>query len=185
NGSRGVLVVLDIPDERAPGGSSPKVTEELWLSDGPKRLMVWGRFDAFIAAVVPAKLLRDRLREAGLRNARDGDRAHTLRYAIGDFLKARPAATPRIRPEHLDGILGLRVAARTAILARQPATVLDLLVIPDVGRKVARRLLNAGIVTDPHGGMDPGEGAERERWCEGMDEARTGVGRADRAITQD
>ena len=79
---------------------------------------------------------------------------------------------PQIRSEHLDGIHGLRAAARATIIARQPRTVLDLLVIPDVGRKVARRLLEAGLVTDPHGGMGPCEGAARRTWNDLLDEAR-------------
>jgi hypothetical protein len=54
-----------------------------------------------------------------------------------------------ITAEHLAGLPGLRQAARLALIARQPRTVLEALSIPDVGRKATRHLLAAGLLTDP------------------------------------
>ncbi len=54
-----------------------------------------------------------------------------------------------ITAKHLAGLRGLRQAARLALIARQPRTVLDALSIPDVGRKATRHLLAAGLLTDP------------------------------------
>lgn len=85
-GSRGVVLVLDVPDEAMePGGG---VTEELWTmtGHGPKRFMVWGRFDEWLVATYEAKDLRTRLRQRGLRNASDEHKSLTLRRLVGDDL---------------------------------------------------------------------------------------------------
>ena len=50
---------------------------------------------------------------------------------------------------HVAGLPGLRQAARLALVARQPRTVLEALRIPEVGRKATRHLLAAGLLTDP------------------------------------
>jgi hypothetical protein len=55
-GSRGVLLVLDVPDDYA------KMREEIWLDSGPRRFMIWGAFDRFIVAELPAKELRTQTR---------------------------------------------------------------------------------------------------------------------------
>ncbi len=52
---------------------------------------------------------------------------------------------------HLEGLPGLRRSAREALVARQPATVLEALRIPDIGRKTTRYLLAAGLLTDLEG----------------------------------
>ena len=58
--------------------------------------MIWGRFDQFITAVIPAKNLRTRLRRQGLRNARDDDKACLLRAFIAQELNdQRPKLAPR------------------------------------------------------------------------------------------
>jgi hypothetical protein len=60
----------------------------------------------------------------------------------------------RTRPiiaDDLRGLPGLRRAAIDAIVATQPATVLDTLRIRDVGRKTTQALLDAGLITDPEG----------------------------------
>ena len=51
----------------------------------------------------------------------------------------------------LSGYPGLSRAARDALLAAQPATVLDALRLRGVGRKTTRRLLAEGLLTDPEG----------------------------------
>ncbi|MCK5798802.1 MAG: hypothetical protein KAI47_16530 [Deltaproteobacteria bacterium] len=48
---------------------------------------------------------------------------------------------------------GLRRAAADAILAHQPRTVAQAIQLPDVGRKIARVLLEAGLITDPEDAM--------------------------------
>ena len=47
-----MVLVLDLAE------GSARVTEELWPDTGARRLMVWGRFDQFIAGIIPAKELR-------------------------------------------------------------------------------------------------------------------------------
>lgn len=88
-GSRGVLLVLDVPAEAMePGGG---VTEELWGldDDGPKRFMVWGRFDEWLVATYAAKDLRAQLRERGLRNASHDDKSVTLKHLVREDLRRR------------------------------------------------------------------------------------------------
>jgi hypothetical protein len=82
-GARGVVLAVDIDlDEFGPA----KVTQEHWLRRDAKRFMIWGRFDQFITAVIPAKNLRTRLRRQGLRNAPDDDKAYLLRAFIAQEL---------------------------------------------------------------------------------------------------
>ena len=86
-GSRGVVLVVDLDyDEHI---ASMKLTQELWLVPEAKRFMLWGRFDQFITATVPAKDLRTELRRRGLRDARDDARAPHLRAFIASELHDR------------------------------------------------------------------------------------------------
>jgi len=86
-GSRGVVLVIDIdPDELHPAAS---LTQELWLVPEAKRFMFWGRFDQFLAAVIPAKDLRTQLRLRGVRSASDEDKAVILRAFIARELRDR------------------------------------------------------------------------------------------------
>ena len=79
-GSRGVVLVVDLdPDEHLP---AVKLTQELWLVPEAKRFMLWGRFDQFLSAVIPAKDLRTHLRLRGVRNASDETKAVILRSFI-------------------------------------------------------------------------------------------------------
>lgn len=61
-------------------------------------------------------------------------------------MRARP-----ITHDDLRGLPGLRRTAADAIIAAQPRTVLELLRLRDVGRKTARVLLTAGLISDPEG----------------------------------
>lgn len=54
---RGVLLVVDLPPE-----ASARVTEELWPHPTGRRFMIWGAFDRYIRATIPAKELRADLR---------------------------------------------------------------------------------------------------------------------------
>jgi hypothetical protein len=86
-GSRGVVLVVDIdPDEPI---ASAEVTQEYWLIRDAKRFMLWGRFDQFITAVIPAKDLRAQIRLRGLRNAGDDATAPLLRVFIAGELHDR------------------------------------------------------------------------------------------------
>jgi hypothetical protein len=55
----------------------------------------------------------------------------------------------RLEPSDLDGLPGLRRHARAALLAAQPATVMEALSLRDVGRSTTRHLLKLGLLTDP------------------------------------
>jgi hypothetical protein len=79
-GSRGVVLVVDVPDDN--NRRSPWVSEDLWLQSGPKRLMIWGKFDEHIVAVIPAKDLRTELRRAGVSRGLDGQKAAVLERVI-------------------------------------------------------------------------------------------------------
>ena len=84
-GSRGVVLVVDIdPDELRPAAH---LTQELWLVRDAKRFMLWGGFDEFLAAVLPAKDLRAQLRLRGVRSASDQDKAVILRAFIAGELR--------------------------------------------------------------------------------------------------
>lgn len=58
-----------------------------------------------------------------------------------------------IRLDDLKGLPGLRRVAADAILAHQPRTVAEAIRLRDVGRKTARALLEAGLITDPEDAM--------------------------------
>ena len=95
-GYRAAVLVVDIdPDERL---DSAKLTQEFWFVRDAKRFMIWGRFDQFVTAVIPAKDLRTQLRLRGLRNALDDAKASFLRGFIDRELRDRqlcPQLPPR------------------------------------------------------------------------------------------
>lgn len=74
-GSRGVLLVADVPPDAA-----ILVTEELWLNTAAKRFMIWGPFDEYIVAVIPAKELRAEVPRR--RSLSDADKAIIVRNVI-------------------------------------------------------------------------------------------------------
>jgi len=83
-GRRGVLLVVEVPaDER-------RVREELWgfRDGGPKRLMLWGAFDEFIVAEIPAKELRKHVRRKGVVAGGDDLKARVLEQAVEDWIAA-------------------------------------------------------------------------------------------------
>jgi hypothetical protein len=90
-GRNGVVLVLDVPDE-----AGLSVTEETWFVDSAKRLMVWGAFDRWLVAVIPAKELRAEVRRKGIAGLPPADKGEILRMAIGDRL-AGSDAVPRRR----------------------------------------------------------------------------------------
>jgi len=61
-GRQGVLLVLDVSE-----ADEIRVWEELWFQGGgPRRLIVWGRFDRSLSAEIPAKELRSQIRTKGV-----------------------------------------------------------------------------------------------------------------------
>lgn len=95
-GSRAVVLVVDIDrDEHHP---STKLTQELWLVPDAKRFMLWGRFDQFLTAVIPAKALRAQLRLRHVSTAPDETKTVILRGFITRELRdqqLRPQLAPR------------------------------------------------------------------------------------------
>jgi hypothetical protein len=91
-GRQGQVLVLDIPDEIA----KVRVRKQFWLDDKAERLMVWGRFDAYIAAILPAKELRVRVRAKGMAAMPDSYKSEVLKGAIDEALRResrRPIVT--------------------------------------------------------------------------------------------
>lgn len=86
-GSRGVLLVADVP----PDATIP-VTEELWLNTAAKRFMIWGPFDEYIAAVVPAKELRAEVSRK--RRLSTADKSIILKHVIERRLASSTAGGP-------------------------------------------------------------------------------------------
>ena len=78
NVPKGVLLVLDVPDGAA------RVTEELWLGVSAKRLMLWGPFDRFIVAQIPAKEMRAEVRRKGIVTASFQYKSDVLRRVISE-----------------------------------------------------------------------------------------------------
>jgi hypothetical protein len=68
----------------------------------------------------------------------------------------------RITSADLAGLPGLRRAAADALVARQPATVVEALAIADVGLKTTKYLLRSGFISDPEG-VQPGPPGNRKR----------------------
>lgn len=85
-GRNGVLLVLDVTED-----SGPKVTEELWFvhGKGPKRMMVWGPFDDFIAAEIPAKELRPKLRRKGILTCSREYKSELLEGYVEDWIRSK------------------------------------------------------------------------------------------------
>ena len=77
---KGVVLVLEVPL------GLPRVSEELWLVSDAKRFMVWGAFDDFIVAELPAKELRAHVRRKGVVAESDAYKAAVLRRAIKERL---------------------------------------------------------------------------------------------------
>jgi hypothetical protein len=94
--TRGVVVVLDVPSN-----GEFSVTEELWPGQEAKRLMVWGRFDRWVLAVIAAKELRAEIRRKGMRQLRPADKGLLLRDSIARRLggvHAQTGSVPRPPP---------------------------------------------------------------------------------------
>lgn len=72
SGRRGVVLVVDVPVD------SVRVSEELWLERSAKRYGVWGRFDEYIVAQIPAKELRAEVRRKGIVTLGAVDKAQVL-----------------------------------------------------------------------------------------------------------
>jgi hypothetical protein len=85
---KGVVLVLDAPD------GSPRVREELWLVTSAKRFMIWGAFDDFILAELPAKELRAHVRRKGVVAASDEYKVAVLRRAIMEHLPRSGSIAP-------------------------------------------------------------------------------------------
>lgn len=77
-GRRGVLLVIDLPDHAI----ETRLSEEFWFDQQAKRWNVWGPFDAWIAATLPAKEARAVVRTKGVRAASSEYQAMILRQAI-------------------------------------------------------------------------------------------------------
>ena len=84
-GSRGVVIVLDPPDNHR----SLWVTEERWLESGPRRLMIWGRFDEHILAIILAKELRAQIRQRGVARTGDEYKSAILQRFVDEWVAAR------------------------------------------------------------------------------------------------
>src|ERR1700755_384680 len=86
-GSRGVVLVVDIDPDEDGQLPSARLSRERWLVPDAQRFMIWGRFDSFLTAVIPAKELRSQLRIHGARNAPDETKAVFLRAFIARELR--------------------------------------------------------------------------------------------------
>jgi hypothetical protein len=80
--SRGVVLVLEVPP-----GERVRVSEELWLGQTAKRLMVWGRFDQVLARIIPAKELRAQVRARGVAGQCDAYKSSVLACYIDRLLR--------------------------------------------------------------------------------------------------
>ncbi|CAN5228436.1 hypothetical protein BH11MYX1_BH11MYX1_08490 [soil metagenome] len=88
-GSRGVLIVVDINVDYDENAGPTRVTKELWLERQASRFMIWGRFDDVITTLLAAKDLRTRLRRERLRNAPRETKTFALRAVIEQDLRER------------------------------------------------------------------------------------------------
>lgn len=85
SGRRGVVLVVDIPEGAA------RVSEELWLGPKAKRLALWGPFDKYITAQLPAKELRVEMRRKGIVTLDEQDKAQVLaRYVAQRLHRGEP-----------------------------------------------------------------------------------------------
>lgn len=81
-GARGVLLVLDVST------TDIRIHEELWPDSKARRLMVWGPYEKYIVAQIPAKDLRAQLRRKGVAATSDEYKADLLRRYIEEYLAA-------------------------------------------------------------------------------------------------
>lgn len=88
-GRTGVVLIVDVPERGL------RVTEELWLGASASRFMVWGAFDAFVVAEIPAKMLRAELRRAGVGALPEQDKSQLLRRHIALSMAHHAAASGR------------------------------------------------------------------------------------------
>ena len=79
-GRRGVLLVVDVPEQGL------RVSEEYWRGAGAKRLMVWGKFERFIVAMLPAKELRAHVRKKGVVTTSESFKSELLKRAIDEWV---------------------------------------------------------------------------------------------------
>lgn len=84
-GRRAVVLVLEV------GEGELRVSEETWPDADARRLMVWGRFDDFIVATIPARDLRAHVRRKGVVTSSDSHKAFVLERAIREWLAAAGA----------------------------------------------------------------------------------------------
>lgn len=85
-GPKGVLLVLDIPDDVDP--LTLRVTEELWPDSRTRRLMVWGSFDDYLASVIPAKEARKVVNAKGIAGRDAQGKSEVLAMAISRHMLA-------------------------------------------------------------------------------------------------
>jgi hypothetical protein len=96
---RGTVIVLDVHPEGL------RLTQEFWLGMSAKRFKAWGKFDAFITAVLPAKELRALIRVKGVASAGDEYQALVLRRRIQELTggagteRGSPASRAADRPD--------------------------------------------------------------------------------------
>ncbi|MBI2950280.1 MAG: hypothetical protein HYY23_21825 [Verrucomicrobia bacterium] len=89
-GTKGTVLVLDVtPEELArarPRGI--RVTKELWSLDGsgPRRYMIWGRFEGILTAGIPATKLRAEIRRKGVRAQPGEVKSRILKRFIEDYI---------------------------------------------------------------------------------------------------
>jgi len=90
-GSRGVVLVLEVPEDTADleTASSVRLTEEVYSIDGkgPRRFMIWERFDEFLVAEIPAKELRAQTRRKGVVSQSVEDKTEMLKRYIDPLLE--------------------------------------------------------------------------------------------------
>jgi hypothetical protein len=78
-GRRAVVLVVGLDEGQA------RVTEETWPDASAKRIMVWGSFDDFIVAMIPAQELRAHVRRKGIVTSSDEHKAYVVECAIRDW----------------------------------------------------------------------------------------------------
>lgn len=100
-GRKGEVLVLDLPD-----AARLRVTEELWLNGPARRFMLWGAFDRWLTAAIPAKDLRAEVRREGIVRLPPEDKGEILKQAIERWLAERSLAadaSPSPRETSPDG----------------------------------------------------------------------------------
>lgn len=82
-GSKGIVLVMDLPET---GG--PWVSEELWFNQDARRLMVWGRSEKWITAIIAAKHLRAYIKRSRMSTWPDRSKGRVLTQHIEELLDA-------------------------------------------------------------------------------------------------